>query len=141
MIKLKKKIKETKKKNREKTYYKKASSKEKTGIIHIKARTNNVIFTLTDLRGNTLSTITGGILGYKNAQKSTWTTVRECANAIGKKAREWGYTRLYINLRGFCAKRGTAYRGIRRARCKIEGIVYQTALPHNGCRVFKKRRK
>jgi len=136
MIKLKPRIKENNKKT---PSYK--SNHARIGIIHVKYRENNMIFTLTDLRGNTLSTISGGSFGYKNAQKKTWLTIRECAYRIGKKAREHGYKCIYINLRGDCIKSMSAFRGLKSARCLIINIYYRSFLPHNGCRIFKKRRK
>lgn len=136
MIKLKPRIKENNKKT---PSYK--STHARIGIIHVKYRENNMIFTLTDLRGNTLLIVSGGTLGYKNAQKSTWTTARECAIHLAKKAEEKGYTRFYLNLRGFCTKRQSVLRVFERRRYKIERIFYRTNLPHNGCRGFKKGRK
>lgn len=135
------KIREKQKKKAVLSTIKKSFNKERIGILHIKSCRNNTIFTLTDLHGNALSTITGGRLGYKNAQKKTWTTVRECAYRMGKKARATGYRRLYLNLRGFSPKQKSAFLALRSARCKIERIIYRTALPHNGCRIYKKGRK
>lgn len=130
-----------KRKPEEKTPIYRKPSGPQIGIIHIKFRENNMIYTLTDLRGNTQNIVTGGLLGYKNAQKSTWTTARECAIQIVKKGHDRGYGRFYINIRGYCSKRRSVLRVFSRIKCKIERVLYRSLVPYNGCRGFKKSRK
>jgi small subunit ribosomal protein S11 len=115
--------------------------KEKIGILNIKYCRNNTLFTLTDIKGNTQASMSGGQLGYRNARKSTWTALMESAQAIAAKAKEKGIKKLYINLRGFSRRKSGSIRKVFRSGCSLEKIIYRVPIPYNGCRSFRKRRK
>ena len=44
---------------------------ESEGMVHISATFNNVLITITDLRGNTITWGTAGKAGFKGSKKST----------------------------------------------------------------------
>ena len=50
---------------------KKKANVEANGVAHIKATFNNVIVTLTDLYGNTVSWASSGKMGFKGSKKNT----------------------------------------------------------------------
>lgn len=115
--------------------------KDHGGILNIKYCRNNTFFTLTDIRGNVLFSMSGGSLGYRNARKSTWTAAMESAKSITTRAKETGIKNLYLNLRGFSRRKNSLLRRIFRSGCSIQKIIYRVPTPHNGCRSFRKRRK
>lgn len=120
---------------------KEEKKKENLCIIKVSPRPNNMMFTLVDTHGNTHYTLSGGSLGYKNAQKKTWTTVRECSLRMNQKATEKGFTGFLLDVKKQCSKRKSAYRGMTRGGCPLYAVIYRTPTPHNGCRPSKKRRK
>jgi small subunit ribosomal protein S11 len=130
------------KKDKKNQFFKKLlKQKQKIGIIHVRTCRNNMKFTLTTLRGNLIATESGGTLGYRNAQKKTWTTVFETAKKIGIIARQTRHRYIYLNIRGYCPKRIHAFRGLQRTGCRIVRVIYRIPAPYNGCRGFTKARK
>ena len=137
----KKKEKKENKKKESPIPIKKSLANDRVGIIHILPKKNNMIFTLTNIRGNKVAMNSAGTLGYKNAQKKTWLAVREGAKDIGKQSKNHGFTKLKVNFQNHCPKRGSALRGLQSVRCKIIATIYRALDPHNGCPGPKKRRK
>ena len=56
------------------------------GIAHIKATFNNVIVTLTDIYGNTISWSSAGKNGFKGSRKSTPYAAGQAAEDVARKA-------------------------------------------------------
>ena len=87
---------------------------ESEGIAHISATFNNLLVTITDMRGNALAWGSAGKAGFKGSKKSTPFAATVAAENCGREA---------MNL------------GLR-----VVSIRDVTPIPHNGCRPPKKRR-
>ncbi len=93
---------------------KKKTIVESTGVAHVKATFNNVIVTLTDVQGNTISWASSGKMGFKGSKKNTPFAAQVAAESAVKTAMDAGLRKV-----------------------SIKDI---TPIPHNGCRPPKRRR-
>ena len=69
--------------------FKKAKKKaqvDAAGVAHIKATFNNVIITLTDKFGNTISWASSGKQGFKGSKKNTPFAAQVAGEAVAKEA-------------------------------------------------------
>lgn len=113
---------------------------EANGIAHIKATFNNVIVTLTDTSGNTVSWSSSGRMGFKGSKKNTPFAAQITAEAAAKEAFELGLRKVDVLIKGVGSGRDAAVRALNTAGLAINSIKDITPLPHNGCRPPKKRR-
>ena len=110
------------------------------GIAHIKSSFNNTIITFTDQTGNTLSWASSGNVGFKGSRKSTPFAAQLAAEAAARRAMEHGVRKVDVMVKGPGSGRETAIRSIQNAGIEVVGIKDVTPIPHNGCRVTKRRR-
>lgn len=123
--------------------YKKAKKKiqvESTGVAHVKATFNNVIVTLTDVYGNTISWASSGKMGFKGSKKNTPFAAQLTAEAAAKEAIDAGLKKVEVLIKGVGSGRDAAVRSLNTTGLEITSIKDITPLPHNGCRPPKKRR-
>lgn len=113
---------------------------ESHGVAHIKATFNNVMVTLTDLQGNTLSWATAGKMGFKGSRKNTPFAASVSAESAGKEAYDMGLRKVEVEIKGPGSGREAAVRSLQTAGLEILAIRDITPMPHNGCRPPKKRR-
>ncbi len=110
------------------------------GIAHIKASFNNVIVTITDVYGNTISWSSAGKNGFKGSRKNTPFASQVTAEAAAKEAYDLGLRKVDVLIKGPGAGREAAIRALNTAGLQIMSIKDITPIPHNGCRPPKKRR-
>ena len=110
------------------------------GIVHIQATFNNTMITITDVSGNVISWSTAGARGFKGSRKSTPFAAQVAAGDAAAKAMEHGLKNVQIMVKGPGAGRESALRAIASAGLKISLIRDVTPIPHNGCRMPKRRR-
>lgn len=110
------------------------------GIAHIKATFNNVIVTLTDIYGNTISWSSAGKNGFKGSRKNTPFAAQVSAEAAAKEAYDLGLRKIEVLVRGPGSGREAAIRALHTAGLEISTIKDVTPIPHNGCRPPKRRR-
>jgi small subunit ribosomal protein S11 len=110
------------------------------GVAHVKATFNNVIVTLTDLYGNTISWASSGKMGFKGSKKNTPFAAQLTAEAAAKEAFDLGLRKVEVLIKGVGSGRDAAVRSLATAGLDISSIKDITPLPHNGCRPPKKRR-
>jgi len=110
------------------------------GIANIKATFNNVIVTLTDVYGNTLTWSSAGKNGFKGSRKNTPFAAQVTAEAAAKEAYDLGLRRVEVRVKGPGAGRESAIRALASAGLEITSIKDITPIPHNGCRPPKRRR-
>jgi len=127
---LAKSIKKTKKKN----------VVDSNGLATIKATFNNVIVTLTDIYGNTISWSSAGRNGFKGSRKNTPFAAQVTAEMAAKEAYDLGLRRIEVKIKGPGSGRESAIRALNTAGLEIVSIKDVTPIPHNGCRPPKKRR-
>lgn len=110
------------------------------GVAHIKATFNNVIVSITDIYGNTISWSLAGKNGFKGSRKNTPFAAQVTAEAAAKEAHDLGLRKVDVFVKGPGAGREAAIRSLTVAGLDILSIKDQTPIPHNGCRPPKRRR-
>ena len=110
------------------------------GVAHVKASFNNVIVTLTDIYGNTISWSSSGMMGFKGSRKSTPYAAQVAAEDAAKKAVEHGMRTLEVEVSGPGSGRESALRALQSVGLTVTAIRDVTPIPHNGCRPPKRRR-
>jgi small subunit ribosomal protein S11 len=110
------------------------------GVAHIKASFNNVLVTITDIYGNTISWSSAGKNGFKGSRKNTPYAAQTTAEAAAKEAYDLGLRKIDVLVKGPGAGREAAIRALNTAGLGIMSIKDITPIPHNGCRPPKRRR-
>jgi small subunit ribosomal protein S11 len=125
----------------------KASAKKKKtrrevgfGVAHIQSTFNNTIITITDNVGATVVWASSGTSGFKGARKGTPFAAQLAAKDAATKAREFGVRYVDVRLKGPGAGRESSIRAMQAAGLEIKSIKDVTPIPHNGCRVRRRRR-
>lgn len=113
---------------------------ESEGIAHISATFNNVLITITDMRGNTVAWGTAGKAGFKGSKKSTPFAATVAAENVGREAMNLGVRKLHVLVQGPGSGRESAIQALASVGLRVVSIKDVTPIPHNGCRPPKKRR-
>src|SRR3972149_2092388 len=113
---------------------------ESEGVVHISATFNNVLITITDLRGNTIAWGTAGKAGFRGSKKSTPFAATVAAENCAREALNLGLRRVHVRVQGPGSGRESAIQALASAGLDILSIKDVTPIPHNGCRPPKKRR-
>jgi small subunit ribosomal protein S11 len=111
-----------------------------TGRAYIKATFNNVLVTLTDVYGNTISWSSAGKNGFKGSRKNTPYAAQISAESAAKEAHDLGLRKVEVYVKGPGSGREAAIRALQTAGLEIMAIRDVTPIPHNGCRPPKRRR-
>ncbi len=116
----------------------KSKKKEHEGIAHIFTSFNNTIVQITDMAGNTISRVSGGMVTKHDRLKANPTVAMFVAKRAAEQARETGITSLYIKIR---AKTGStapgpgahaAIKSLSREGFKVISIVDTTKVARGG---------
>jgi small subunit ribosomal protein S11 len=110
------------------------------GVAHIQSTFNNTIITITDNVGATVVWASSGTSGFKGARKGTPFAAQLAAKDAATKAREFGVRYVDVRLKGPGAGRESSIRAMQAAGLEIKSIKDVTPIPHNGCRVRRRRR-
>ena len=110
------------------------------GVAHVQSTFNNTIITITDHVGNSICWSSAGTSGFKGARKGTPFAAQLAGKDVAVKAREAGVRYVDVRVTGPGAGRESAIRSLQTAGLEIKSIKDVTPIPHNGCRVRKKRR-
>ncbi len=110
------------------------------GMAHVTSSFNNIIVTMTDLSGNTISWSSAGKAGFRGSKKNTPYAAQVAATECAKEAYDLGLRRVAVHVKGTGSGREAAIRAINAAGVEVTVIQDQTPIPHNGCRPPKKRR-
>ena len=113
---------------------------ESEGIAHISATFNNVLITITDMRGNTIAWGTAGKAGFKGSKKSTPFAATVAAENVGREVMNLGVRKLHVLVQGPGSGRESAIQALASVGLRVVSIKDVTPIPHNGCRPPKKRR-
>lgn len=113
---------------------------EATGEAHINATFNNIIITLTNMQGQTISWSSAGKMGFRGSKKNTPYAAQTAASDCGKVAFDAGLRKVKVYVKGPGAGRESAIRTLNQAGIEIIEIIDITPIPHNGCRPPKRRR-
>lgn len=110
------------------------------GQCYVQANFGNVIVTITDPNGDTVSWSSAGHLGFKGSRKGTPFAAQVAAEDAAKKAMDAGMKSVEVFLKGPGAGREPAIRALAAAGMRILSLKDVTPVPHNGCRPPKRRR-
>ena len=113
---------------------------ESEGIAHISATFNNVLITITDMRGNTIAWGTAGKAGFKGSKKSTPFAATVAAENVGREVMNLGVRKLHVLVQGPGSGRESAIQALASVGLRVVSIKDVTPIPHNGCRPPKRRR-
>ena len=125
---------------------KKSSGSKKTKIViplamvKINVTFNNTLITLTDTSGNALAWASAGANGFRGSRKSTPYAAQVAAEDICKKAKDFQVKKLMIEIKGPGAGRESVLRAFANQEFDVLSIRDKTPIPHNGCRLPKRRR-
>ena len=81
-----------------------------------------------------------GNVGFKGSRKSTPFAAQMAAEKAARSAMEHGVRKVDVQVKGPGSGRETAIRSIQQAGIEVTGIKDCTPIPHNGCRLNKRRR-
>jgi len=122
------------------TKKKKAKKVDVAGIAHIKSSFNNTLITITDLNGNVVAWASPGTMGFKGSRKSTPFAAQQAADRCAREVMEMGMKKVEAWIKGPGAGREAAIRSLRAAGLEVTAVKGCTPIPHNGCRLPKRRR-
>ena len=98
---------------------KKKTHVDSNGVAHIKATFNNVIVTITDIYGNTISWSSAGKNGFKGSRKNTPFAAQVSAEAAAKEAYDLGLRKIEVFVKGPGSGREAAIRALNTAGLEI----------------------
>ena len=127
-------------KSRQQQSSKKKKRVDPSGQVHISSSFNNIIITITDMAGNTISWSAAGKMGFRGSKKNTPYAAQVAATDCAKKAYDQGLRKVEVYVKGTGAGRESAIRAVNAAGIEVTTIQDITPLPHNGCRPPKRRR-
>ena len=110
------------------------------GEAHINATFNNIIITLTNLKGQTISWSSAGKMGFRGSKKNTPYAATVASSDAARAAYEAGLRKVKVYIKGPGGGREAAMRALYTNKIEITEIMDLTPIPHNGCRPPKKRR-
>ncbi|MCM1000797.1 MAG: 30S ribosomal protein S11 [Wolbachia sp.] len=119
----------------------KSAKKFVTGVVHIRATFNNTFINVTDVQGNTLYQTSVGAHGFSGSRKSTPYAAGKASESAAKIAVErFGMKVVSVIIRGPGFGAEAAVKALQGCGLTVTSIADKTAIPHNGCRLRKKRR-
>lgn len=110
---------------------------ERVGIAYISSSPNNTIVHITDLSGNTISRISGGMITKHSRLKSNPTVAMFVAKKAAERALDLGLTRLYVRMKGQTHKGNgpgahAAVKSLSKSGFTIISILDTTKVPRGG---------
>lgn len=122
------------------TSKKKKKRVDPLGHVHITSSFNNIIISMTDVKGDVISWASAGKMGFRGSKKNTPYAAQVAATDCGKRAYDMGMRKVDVFVKGTGSGREAAIRAISQAGIEVSMITDITPLPHNGCRPPKRRR-
>jgi small subunit ribosomal protein S11 len=111
-----------------------------SGEAHINASFNNIIISITNLKGEVISWSSAGKMGFKGSKKNTPFAAQTAAEDAAKTAHDAGVRRIKVLVKGPGNGRESAIRTLHNNGLEVTEIIDVTPTPHNGCRPPKRRR-
>ena len=111
---------------------------EKPGIAYIYSSSNNTMVHITDLAGNTLSRISGGMMTKHSRLKADPTVAMFVAKKAAERAKDLGINALYVRTRAKTGSPGlgsgthSAVRSLGKEGFRIISILDTTRVPRGG---------
>lgn len=111
-----------------------------SAMVKINVTFNNTLITLTDTFGNALAWASAGASGFKGSRKSTPYAAQVAAEEICRKAKEFQVKTVVLDIKGPGVGRESVLRAFANQDFVVTTISDSTPIPHNGCRLPKRRR-
>jgi len=113
---------------------------EKAGIVYIFSSPNNTIVHITDLSGNTISRVSGGMITKHSRLKADPTIAMFVAKKAAERAKDLGINALYVRTRAKTNSEGlgvgpgahSAVKSLDREGFKIINVLDATRVPRGG---------
>ncbi len=118
----------------------KSVKKINSGIIFITSTYNNTILTLTDRKGNVLSWVSAGKIGFRGTKKGTPYAAVKAAEVLVGAIEKIKIDEVEVKIKGIGTGRESALRTLAGRGVNIVSIEDITPIPHNGCKRPKPRR-
>ncbi len=118
----------------------KSSMKVAEGRVYVSSSYNNTIITLTNSKGQVLSSKSAGAVGFKGAKKATSFAASRVSEAIVAICKKLGMEKIDVYIKGIGAGRESAVRTLVNQGLNVVSIKDVTPIPHNGVRPKKVRR-
>lgn len=109
-------------------------------MVKINVTFNNTLVSLTDTAGNVLAWSTSGANGFKGSRKSTPFAAQLAVEEVCRKAKDFQIKKLMVEIKGPGVGRESALRAFIGQEFEVLSIRDKTPIPHNGCRLPKRRR-
>ncbi len=111
------------------------------GQVHILATFNNTMITITDPKGNVLSTASAGGAGFRGSKKGTAYAAQVAAErAIDNAKQAHGLSKVDVFIKGIGLGRDSAVRVLQSMNVQVDSLSDVTGIPHGGVRPRKARR-
>jgi small subunit ribosomal protein S11 len=111
------------------------------GRVFVLSTFNNTIITVTDTKGNVLTSSSAGASGFRGSKKGTAYAAQVAAEkAISLARQNFGLDKVDVVVRGVGMGRDAAIRTLINQKVQVESIKDATGVPHGGARPRKVRR-
>ncbi len=101
---------------------------------------NNIFITVTSQPGHILFKLSSGLIGLKNAAKTSPKAAMALVDALSEKFKAHNIRTIRLNFRGINSARPLIVSQLRKADLRITEVIDTTGIPFNGCRPKKTRR-
>ncbi len=111
------------------------------GHVHVLSTFNNTIITVSDEKGNVLTSSSAGAAGFRGSKKGTAYAAQIAAEkAIGAARQDYGLVKTDVSVKGVGMGREAAIRTLISQKVQVESIRDITGIPHGGVRPRKPKR-
>jgi len=122
------------------TKKKKAKRIVPAGQLHVKATFNNTIISITDKKGEVISTASAGACGFRGSKKGTAYAAQIASEkALTAAKQNNSLTAVDVFVSGIGQGRDAAIRAAATVGVEVESITDKTGVPHGGVRPRKVR--
>ena len=111
-----------------------------TGIIFILFTSNNVLCSLTDIKGKLVSWTSAGSQRSKGLKKSIPIVIYSAITKLANIALNHNILHVHVKFKGLSKSKKSILKALNHSSIKLLSIQDVTALPHNGCRNPRKKR-
>lgn len=112
----------------------------KSLLLKVYFTSTNILFTLTDVKGKTISWTSAGTWKIKGVKKLTLSIIELALKEIFTSLIQLNCKLLHIELSGFNKNKKTVIKLLKNTPVLIKSINDKTSNPHNGCKQKKTRR-
>jgi small subunit ribosomal protein S11 len=111
------------------------------GQVHVLATFNNTRITMTDTKGNALTSSSAGACGFRGSKKGTAYAAQVAAERAGQVAKQqYGMTTVDVFVKGIGLGRYAATRALSWLDFNVESLTDVNGVPHGGVRPKRARR-